>query len=73
MAAKRNSNRCTSNKACTICGKRGEARLNGQAWLCGEHAREMVLLSLMCGVPVVEATRGEPQYLLMPTSRINQN
>jgi len=57
-----------TSKACIICGRRGQARLNGQFWLCGEHAQELVILSLMSGVPVMEAIRGKPQYLLMPTS-----
>ena len=62
-----------TSKACIICGKRGKAKLNGQFWLCATHAREMVLLSLMAGVPVVEATQGKPQYLLMPTTGISKN
>ena len=62
-----------TKKRCIICGKRGQARVNGQHWLCVEHAREAVMLSLMAGIPVLEANRGEPQYLIMPTSGISRN
>lgn len=62
-----------TKKRCIICGKRAMARVNGQAWLCGEHAREAVMLSLMAGVPVLQAVRGEPKSLIMPTTAINKN
>lgn len=62
-----------TSKRCIICGKPGKARLNGQVWLCGEHAHAAAIASLVCGVPVVEAVRGEPRYLLMPASGISKN
>jgi len=55
------------DKRCAICGKKGVARVNDNAWLCEEHALQATMLSLKIGQPVVWANRGDPQYLMMPT------
>ena len=73
MAIKRNSDRCNGGKACIVCGKRGQAKLNGEFWLCCEHAHEVTILSLMFGQTVIEAVRGELRFLLVPTSAVSKN
>ena len=67
MGSVKNRNRCI------ICRRPGKAKLNGAFWLCCEHAHGVVVASLMIGQPVMEAVRGEPRYLLMPTIGINKN
>ena len=73
MASKKRGKQHTKGKACAICGKRAAARVNGQAWLCATHTRELAALSLMAGIPVLQAVRGEPQSLIMPTAGISKN
>ena len=73
MATKRSRDLCTGGKACIIYGKRGQAKLNGEFWLCCEHAHEVTILSLLSGQTVMEAVRGEPRFLLVPTSVISKN
>lgn len=55
------------DKKCFICGAPGIAKINGQSWLCAEHAIEATKLILVIGAPVMWARRGTPEYLLMPT------
>lgn len=62
-----------TKKACVICGKPGRAKLNGEFLLCCEHAHEVTILSLMSGQAVMEEFRGEPRFLLVPTSGISKN
>ena len=57
-------------QGCIVCGKPGQAKLNGEFLLCCEHAREVTILSLMSGQTVMEAVRGELRFLLVPTSTI---
>ena len=73
MATKKYREQRTGDKVCAICGRKAAARANGVAWLCAGHAHEVVMLSLMCGQPVVGAIQGEPQYLLMPTLGTGKN
>lgn len=71
VAIKRDSDRFSGGKACIVCGKRGQAKLNGEIWFCGEHAREPVMLSPMSGQTAMEAVRGELLSLMGPTSAIS--
>ena len=73
VAIKRDSDRFSGGKACIVCGKRGQAKLNGEVWLCCEHAHEVTILSLMSGQTVMESVRGEVRLLLVPTSAISKN
>jgi hypothetical protein len=58
-------------KRCYKCGKKAIARVNGKAWVCDEHATEATIISLKIGQPVIWASRGDPQYMLMPTGGHN--
>lgn len=62
-----------TDKRCIICGERGQAKLDGEFWLCAQHAHERIFATLMSGQPVMKAVRGVPQYLLVPTSVISKN
>ena len=73
MPTKRNRDPCTGGKGCIICGKRGQAKLSGEFWLCCEHAHEVPILSFMSEQAVMEAVRGESRFLLVPTSVISKN
>lgn len=57
-----------SDKRCLICGRPGIAKVNGVAWLCEKHTIEATKFSLVTGVPVMWARRGDPQYLMVPTA-----
>ena len=49
------------------------ARPNGDFWLCAHHDHRLIFATLRAGQPVVEAIKGEPKFLLMPTSGISKN
>ena len=62
-----------TEKRCVICGEPGQAKLNGEFWLCAHHAHELVFATLRAGQPVMEAIKGKPQYLLVPSSTLSKN
>jgi len=57
-----------ADKKRVLCGEPGIAKVNGQVWLSGEHAKEATTVSLQIGQPLIWPKRGDPKYLLMPTS-----
>jgi len=54
-------------KRCDKCGARAVARMNGRYLLCSRCAEKAAIASLSMGAPVLEAVRGEPRYLIIPT------
>ena len=53
-------------KVCYICGMKASARMNGDRYLCKDHAYDCIAESLKSGNPVVMAVKGQPQYLVAP-------
>jgi len=57
---------------CDKCYGKAVARINGRFYVCAECAEQATIESLSIGAPVIQAIKGEPKYLLIPTAQTTE-